>query len=256
MPQYLPIPCSLRNHFVYYNLHRRCWSLKAEYSNPPMFMEQSVQSVKGRVTGHADTILAFGVTCKVSVAGRERVIREKRKNVHAGLSCDSVGIGTTGLFHTSDTTPTMSYNPYSAAHFYDRDTRSPLFGVPIVVADCSGGSVRVSYSDRIIRCGDDHFLDRTTCNAWIDRTDYTGPITESYCALQREYPEIASRTGGLDCNDFQRLRAARERAVAGKVWKFSGIIRPATVSRCTIQVFVATVATNNPAKKRETRKKR
>jgi len=195
MPAKLSPPFFLRNHFIYYNLHKRCWSLKAQYSNPPMFLEQSVQSVKGRVTGHADTILAFGVTCKVNQAGRYRVLREKRKNVHAGLSCDSVRIITTGTFHTSCFTPSMSYNPYKAAWFYDRDNGSPLFGAPVVVADCSGGTVRVNYSDRIIRCGDDHFLDRSTCNHWICRTGYTGPVDESFVTLSHEYPKIAERTG-------------------------------------------------------------
>jgi len=40
---------------------------------------------KGRVVGWASTVLLSDVTPKVSEAGRQRVLREKRKNVHAGM---------------------------------------------------------------------------------------------------------------------------------------------------------------------------
>lgn len=60
--------------FVYFNLHRKCFSIKAlEGDN------------KGRVIAHADKVYLSDATFKVSQAGRERVIREKRKNVHAGV---------------------------------------------------------------------------------------------------------------------------------------------------------------------------
>lgn len=60
--------------FVYRNLHRKCYSVKA------------LEGVfKGRVIAHTDSIVLSNVTFKVSKAGRERVLREKRKNVHAGV---------------------------------------------------------------------------------------------------------------------------------------------------------------------------
>ncbi len=60
--------------FVYFNLHRKCWSIKALDG-----------CLKGRVIAHADKVLVRDVTFKVSEAGRQRVIREQRKNVHAGV---------------------------------------------------------------------------------------------------------------------------------------------------------------------------
>jgi hypothetical protein len=53
----------------YWNLHRHCWS---------------VQDARTRkVIGHAAKVLLRDVTFTVSAAGRERVLREGRKNVHA-----------------------------------------------------------------------------------------------------------------------------------------------------------------------------
>lgn len=60
--------------FVYYNLRRKLWSVKA--LNGPD---------KGRVVGHHDYVEVYSPFFKVSEAGRQRVIREGRKNVHAGV---------------------------------------------------------------------------------------------------------------------------------------------------------------------------
>lgn len=73
--------------FVYFNLHRKCWSIKA-LEGPS----------KGRVIGHADYVDLACVEWKVSEAGRQRVIREKKKNVHAGA------IGTTAYNLLADRT--------------------------------------------------------------------------------------------------------------------------------------------------------
>lgn len=60
--------------FVYFNLHRKCFSIKA------------LEGVnKGRVVAHSDKVLVFDATFKVSEAGRQRVLRERKKNVHAGV---------------------------------------------------------------------------------------------------------------------------------------------------------------------------
>ena len=60
--------------FVYYNLHRHCWSVKALEGDK-----------KNRVIAHANYIELTESNPKVSKAGQARVRREKRKNVHAGL---------------------------------------------------------------------------------------------------------------------------------------------------------------------------
>ena len=61
--------------FVYFNLHKKCFSIKALEG-----------ADKGRVIAHRDTVVLDGCKLLVSEAGRQRVLREKRKNVHAGVS--------------------------------------------------------------------------------------------------------------------------------------------------------------------------
>ena len=71
--------------FVYFNLHRKVWSIKAlEGPN------------KGRVIAHSTVVEMSDCTFKVSEAGRQRVLAEKRKNVHAGI----VGVVRTILENT------------------------------------------------------------------------------------------------------------------------------------------------------------
>ena len=57
--------------YVYYNLHKKCWSLKNWKSK--------------RVEKHAKRVVMINCEMKVSEAGRQRVLKEKRKNVHAGI---------------------------------------------------------------------------------------------------------------------------------------------------------------------------
>lgn len=60
--------------FVYFNLHKKVFSVRAmEGEN------------KGRVIAHTTTVELRDAVFKVSQAGRERVLKEKRKNVHAGV---------------------------------------------------------------------------------------------------------------------------------------------------------------------------
>lgn len=57
---------------VYYNLSRSVWSIKA--------MEGEF---KGRIIGYADAVVLSDAHTVVSEVGRQRVLRERRKNVHA-----------------------------------------------------------------------------------------------------------------------------------------------------------------------------
>jgi len=94
--------------FVYFNLHKKCWSVKSRKT--------------GKVLCHADTVHLTGVTGKISEAGRQRVIREKRKNVHAGLT------GTIGKTQTTETCRTITYNPYKYDSFVYRDNQEKYKG--------------------------------------------------------------------------------------------------------------------------------
>lgn len=92
--------------FVYYNLHKHVWSIKAlEGPN------------KGRVVAHAANVWLDNAAPRVSQSGRTRVLRERKKNVHAGI---------TGVFHSCDNGPAIPqphkwskarYNPYEGPCF-------------------------------------------------------------------------------------------------------------------------------------------
>lgn len=66
---------------VYFNLHRKLWSVQ-------------IKNAQGRwyVAFHAQTVQLEGVRWIVSEAGRQRVVRERRKNVHAFCTGTVVGM--------------------------------------------------------------------------------------------------------------------------------------------------------------------
>lgn len=66
---------------VYYNLNRDVWSIKA--------MEGEF---KGKVIGYAGSVHLKDAKTIVSAAGRQRVLREKRKNVHAYIEGTLVNV--------------------------------------------------------------------------------------------------------------------------------------------------------------------
>jgi hypothetical protein len=89
--------------FVYFNIRLRTFSIMAK---------EGVN--KGKVVAHADTVTLRNVSFKVSEAGRQRVLREKRKNVHAGV----VGELVTTQAHNADLfARKVSYNPYKGSSF-------------------------------------------------------------------------------------------------------------------------------------------
>lgn len=100
--------------FVYFNLHRKVWSIKA-LEGPD----------KGRVVAHSNYVILRNVTPKVSEAGRQRVLRERRKNVHAGLVGDWTEGGAVFMpFYALDVT----YNPYKHETFIYVDSDEEYTG--------------------------------------------------------------------------------------------------------------------------------
>ena len=89
-----------RKVFVYYNLHKHVWSVKCWETK--------------RVIAHVENIVLANATYKVSQAGRKRVLKEKRKNVHAGV------MGTILGFYNIDDLKSfneVTYNPYKYDSF-------------------------------------------------------------------------------------------------------------------------------------------
>lgn len=100
---------------VYRNLHKNCWSIRQQ----------------GKVKAHTPYVCLESVQLKVSEPGRQRVLREKRKNVHAyvvGYVVDPATVqGSRDPDRPEPENPQLSswqaatYNPYKHATFVDAD---------------------------------------------------------------------------------------------------------------------------------------
>lgn len=95
---------------VYYNLHKNCYSIVSlEKEN------------YGKVIKHENCVPLFDAQFKVSEKGRQRVLREQKKNVHAYV------VGT----WVSEFVPRLpiklaTYNPYKYSSFVDAHSKKPL----------------------------------------------------------------------------------------------------------------------------------
>jgi hypothetical protein len=95
---------------VYYNLHKHCFSVVSlEKEN------------YGRVILHTQEITLTNAKFKVSQAGRERVLREGRKNVHAFV----VGY-VSAEFPSPNIDTEITYNPYKYASFVEKATEKEV----------------------------------------------------------------------------------------------------------------------------------
>ena len=113
---------------IYYNLHNHKWSIRHGC---------------GLVIGHADGVVMTDVSPVVSEAGRQRVMEEKRKNVHAFLEGKVVSVLGFVPYKGREEPPyhagmvlesfveefrPISYNPYKRGEFYYTDTDEPYLG--------------------------------------------------------------------------------------------------------------------------------
>jgi len=101
---------------VYYNRHKRCLSIQ--------------EKVDGawRVVRHAEQCIVKNAKFKVSEAGRQRVLKEQRKNVHAVILGENLG----QIAYSSVPKASVSYNPYKAKTFVD-EHNNPIHEAEIVV---------------------------------------------------------------------------------------------------------------------------
>ena len=85
----------------------------------------------GKIIGHASKLALANCQFLVSEKGRQRVIREKRKNVHAfirGLIANNEI-----FFAENPTTKPISYNPYHSGMFFIKDEAKTPVSRAIVV---------------------------------------------------------------------------------------------------------------------------
>lgn len=88
---------------VYFNLAKKLLSVQAKVNGV------------WKVVRHCQSISLTDVVFKVSERGRQRVIKNKRKNVHAYI-CGTV---TEGQSNPNEWMDLITYNPYKFEKFYD-----------------------------------------------------------------------------------------------------------------------------------------
>lgn len=111
--------------FVYRNLHKNCYSVKDWKTK--------------LVIAHVKEILLLDAEFKVSEAGRQRVLREKRKNVHAGV----LGYWQKDTTYSLEPEFSLSayYNPYKHNSFINLNTGKPLYKSASVLLHSKGVSI-------------------------------------------------------------------------------------------------------------------
>lgn len=107
---------------VYFNLHRRCWSIRSSVTHrvinklePPRYL-----------------VILTDVTFKVNETGRQRVIRERRKNVHS-FACGTLVDPQTAVGRFKECVVPLSYNPYKAGHFIRTDTGEAVYACKLLL---------------------------------------------------------------------------------------------------------------------------
>lgn len=96
--------------FVYYNLRKKMWSIRSLEA-----------PTKNKVIGYSHTVYLKDAIPKVSEAGRQRVLRTKQKNVHAGIIGEITSLEQ--IIKECNRNPgfptEIKYNPYKNDSFVD-----------------------------------------------------------------------------------------------------------------------------------------
>jgi len=95
---------------IYYNFHKKLYSVQEKVNG------------KWKVVEHTNNINLINVTFKVSEAGRQRVIKEKRKNVHAAMIGERFPFIPKSFVYRDE----VSYNPYKSPYFMVKSEDKPL----------------------------------------------------------------------------------------------------------------------------------
>jgi len=103
---------------VYYNLHKKCLSVRH----------------KGKVIEHAQEVTLTDARFHVQQAGRERVLKEKRKNVHAYVSgkLKETFWFTQAPKYIWTAKQSVTYNPYKYKNFVNKKTLEPVTSAEVV----------------------------------------------------------------------------------------------------------------------------
>jgi hypothetical protein len=100
---------------VYLNLHKKSWSVRSREKDN-----------YGKIYAHRKIVIIKNPIFVVNEGGRQRVLREKQKNIHAFVRGELVSADETYAELKSfplDRATHVAYNPYQSATFVDVKSR-------------------------------------------------------------------------------------------------------------------------------------
>jgi hypothetical protein len=95
---------------IYYNFHKKLFSVQEKVNG------------SWKVVEHTKDIYLHNATFKVSESGRQRVLKEKRKNVHAFIVGERWPFIPKSFVYRDE----VSYNPYTGPNFMVKSLGHPL----------------------------------------------------------------------------------------------------------------------------------
>ncbi|AFI24997.1 hypothetical protein [Mycobacterium phage SWU1] len=114
--------------FVYKNLHR------THREGKPWYSVQALEGdFKGRVIHRSGHVLLAHAKGVVRPAGRDKVRRERRKVVHAGIVGELISLLPQDFVGSK-----IAYNPYENDTFVHANTQAPFLGADRVYLSDSG----------------------------------------------------------------------------------------------------------------------
>jgi len=99
---------------VYYNLHKHVFSLQSRD-----------KETYGRVVEHSEHVILKNANFVVRKKGREKVLKEKTKNVHAFVVGEVIQGLPSGKEHSTEVP--VVYNPYKGPSFVKKTTKEPVY---------------------------------------------------------------------------------------------------------------------------------
>ena len=101
---------------VYKNLNNGLWSVR----------------YKGKVIAHKSALILSDVDFRVSEAGRQRVLRERQKNVHAYANGNIIeALPNAQVIEAT-------YNPYDVSYFYLKGDKTPIYSAKFAIFNEQG----------------------------------------------------------------------------------------------------------------------
>lgn len=104
---------------VYKNLHKNCYSIQQKINNT------------WKVIEYSNEIILENCSFKIYENGRQKVIKEKRKNVHAFICGEKLNLNSKQI--NINNLVTISYNPYYSDSFYIKDSKEKIKSAKIII---------------------------------------------------------------------------------------------------------------------------